>query len=135
MITFLSDFGTDSYHTAAFQGALLKHQVNLPFIQVSNSIDAFDIIEAAYLSAMVYEEFPERSIHVLATNVVATSYEGHLAAEYNGHFFIAPDNGILSLIFDQDFDDYYLIPSEGFEQKIQNLYPPFIKKLINSDFQ
>lgn len=135
VITFLSDFGSDSYHTAAFRGALFKAEVHIPFLEISNSIEAFDIVEAAYVSSMVYEEFPERSIHVLATNVVATSYHGHLAAEYNGHFFIAPDNGILPLIFDTKFTNYRRIPTERYEQKIQNAYVPFIKALIESDYQ
>jgi S-adenosylmethionine hydrolase len=65
--------------------------------------------------------------------VVATSFEGHLAAKYRGHYFLAPDNGILSLIFGQDFTDYYLIPTQSYEQKIQNVYLPFIKELVRED--
>lgn len=135
IITFLSDFGPDSYHTASFQGALFREGVQLPFLEISSSIEAFDIVEAAYLSSMVYAEFPEQSIHVLATNVVATSMEGHLAMEYNGHFFLAPDNGILPLIAGPDFKDYRLIPTQQFEQRIQLLYPAFISKLIGSGYQ
>jgi hypothetical protein len=61
--------------------------------------------------------------------VVATAFDGHLAAEYNGHYFLAPDNGILSLIFGEEFTDYYLITTESYEQKIQNVYLPLIKQL------
>ena len=106
----------------------------MPFIEITSRIEPFDIVEAAYLSSMVYEDFPKGSIHILATNVVATSYSGHLAAEFNGHYFLAPDNGILSLIFGADYTDYHLIPTESYEQKIQNVYVPFIQKLLQNNF-
>ena len=98
-------------------------------MEISSRVEPFDIVEAAYLSSMVYQDFPQGSIHILATNVVATSFEGHLAAEYNGHFFLAPDNGILPLIFPPEYDNYRLLPTDAFEQKIQNVYLPFIKEL------
>lgn len=133
VITFLSDFGADSHYTASFRGSLFKAGIQLPFVEISSTIEAFDIIEAAYLSSMVYSDFPDDSIHILATNVVATSFEGHVAARYNGHLFLAPDNGILSLIFEPEFTDYYLIPTPSYEQKIENVYVPFIKALLQAN--
>ncbi|NNJ56709.1 MAG: hypothetical protein HKP14_11270, partial [Bacteroidia bacterium] len=135
VLTFLSDFGADSHYMASFRGAMERAQIKMPFIEITSRIEPFDIVEAAYLSSMVFKDFSENSIHILATNVVATSFEGHLAAKYKGHFFLAPDNGVLSLIFGEDFNDYYLISTEHYEQKIQNVYLPFIKKLVSADFQ
>ena len=132
VLTFLSDFGADSHYMASFRGGMHCSSIDLPFIEISSRIEPFDIVEASYLCSMVYQDFPVGSIHILATNVVATSFAGHLAAEYNGHFFIAPDNGILSLIFGEKFDNYYRIPTNGVEQKIQNIYIPFLQKLIES---
>lgn len=134
VLTFLSDFGADSHYMASFKGAMHKAGIALPFIEISSRIEPFDIVEAAYLSSMVFSDFEEGSVHILATNVVATSFEGHLAAYYKGHFFVAPDNGILSLIFEDGFSDYYLIPTETYEQKIQNVYLPFIKRLMAADY-
>jgi len=129
VLTFLSDFGADSHYLASFRGAMSQSNLSIPFIEITSRIEPFDIVEAAYLSSMVYQDFPEGSIHILATNVVATSFEGHLAAFYNGHYFLAPDNGVLSLIFGEGFTDYYLIPTDSYEQKIQKVYLPFIQKL------
>jgi S-adenosylmethionine hydrolase len=129
VLTFLSDFGADSHYLASFRGAIDQSTIKLPFIEITSRIEPFDIVEAAYLSSMVYEDFAPESIHILATNVVATSFDGHLAAEFNGQYFLAPDNGILSLIFGEDFNDYYRVPTEQYEQKIQKAYIPFIEKL------
>ncbi len=125
----MSDFGADSHYMASFRGAMHCAGIDMPFIEITSGIEPFDIVEAAYLSSMVYQDFPQGSIHILATNVVATSFHGHLAAKYNGHYFLAPDNGILGLIFGEEFKEYYLIPTEKYEQKIQNVYLPFIQNL------
>jgi S-adenosylmethionine hydrolase len=134
VLTFLSDFGADSHYMASFRGAMHRIDLDMTFIEITSRIEPFDIVETAYLSSMVYQDFSKGSIHILATNVVATSFEGHLAAKYNGHFFIAPDNGVLSLIFGEDFKDYYLIPTEHYEVKIQNVYLPFIEKLVKASY-
>jgi S-adenosylmethionine hydrolase len=134
-ITFISDFGPDSHYLASFKGALLQQNLHLPFIQITSRIEPFDIVEAAYLSSMVYKDFGEGSIHVLATNVVATSFKGHLAARFNGHFFVAPDNGILSLIFGESFTDFYRIKTQDYEQKIQNVYLPFLVDLEQNSWE
>lgn len=131
----MSDFGADSHYLASFRGSLNRSGIDLEFIEITSRIEPFDIVEAAYLSSMVYEDFAKGSVHILATNVVATNFKGHLAAEYNGHYFIAPDNGILSLIFGAEFDQYYRIPTDHYEVKIQNVYVPFIEQLIEADFQ
>ena len=134
VITFLSDFGPNSFLTASFRGSLYKSGIDWPFLEISSSIEAFDIVEAAYLSSMVFRDFPEGSVHILAADVVATSYEGHLATFHEGHFFIAPDNGILPLIVAPAKTDFYLIPTESFEQRIENAYVPFLEKLIAGNF-
>jgi S-adenosylmethionine hydrolase len=134
VITFLSDFGADSHYLASFKGALLKIGTPLSFIEITSRIEPFDIQEAAYLSALVYKDFPKNSIHILATDVVSTSFNGHVAAFFDGHFFIGPNNGVLSLIFPDDFENYYLIKTTSYEQKIQNVYVPFIKELTQADF-
>lgn len=117
---------------ASFRGAMHQTNILVPFIEITSRIEPFDIVEAAYLSSMVFEDFAKGSIHILATNVVATSFEGHLAAFYKGHYFLAPDNGVLSLIFGEAYSEYYLIPTSSYEQKIQNVYLPFIEKLIEA---
>ncbi|MDA8886302.1 SAM-dependent chlorinase/fluorinase [Bacteroidia bacterium] len=132
VLTFLSDFGADSHYMASFRGAMYKAKIELPFIEITSRIEPFDIVEAAYLSSMVFSDFEDGSIHILATNVVATSYKGHLVAKFNNHYFLAPDNGILSLIFGENFNNYYLIPTASYEQKIQNVYLPFITKLLQN---
>lgn len=134
-ITFISDFGADSHYLASFKGALLQCKLDLPFIQITSRVEPFDIVEASYLSSMVYSDFEEGSIHILATNVVATSFKGHLAARYKNHLFIAPDNGILSLIFGESFTDYYRIKTSDYEQKIQNVYLPFLVELQNKNWE
>lgn len=129
VLTFLSDFGSDSHYMASFRGAMHRYELKTPFLEITGQIEPYDIVETAYLCNMVYTDFPTGSIHVLATQAVSLPSTRHLVAAYEGHFFIAPDNGVLSLVFGEEFNDYYLIPNEENKNSIQSVYLPFVKKM------
>ena len=130
-LTFLSDFGQGSHYTASFKGVLCKEDLSLPFIEINNQVDTNEISETAYLSKMVFEDFPIGTIHIIAIGTVAHAYNFHLIAEYKGHYFMAPNNSVLSLIFGLDFDSYFAIPNPSKKLNINDLYIPIIKHLIS----
>ncbi|MDG1725410.1 MAG: SAM-dependent chlorinase/fluorinase [Bacteroidia bacterium] len=137
-LTFLSDFGNGSHYTASFKGALLKAGVDMPLIEINNQVDNNEISESAYLSSMVFDDFPKNSIHILSIGIVAHTYDFHLIAKYKGHYFIAANNAILSLIFGMKFESYFVIPNLSKHFSIHDLYIPVIKKILSgyqlSDF-
>lgn len=130
-LTFLSDFGQGSHYTASFRGALCKEDLSFPFIEINNQVDGNEISEAAYLSNMIFEDFPLGSIHILTVGTVAHTYDFHLIAEYKGHYFMAANNAVLSLIFGMDFDSYFTIPNPSKKLNINELYVPVIKRLLS----
>ena len=70
-LTFLSDFGNGSHYTASFKGALLKAGIDIPLIEINNQVDNNEISESAYISNMVFEDFPKNSIHILSIGTIA----------------------------------------------------------------
>lgn len=132
-LTFLSDFGNGSHYTASFKGALLKAGVDMPLIEINNQVDNNEISESAYLSSMVFDDFPKNSIHILSIGIVAHTYDFHLIAKYKGHYFIAANNAILSLIFGMKFESYFVIPNLSKQFSIHDLYIPVIKKILSGN--
>jgi S-adenosylmethionine hydrolase len=132
-LTFLSDFGQGSHYTASFKGALYKEDLSLPFIEINNQVGTNEISETAYLSKMVFEDFPKGTIHIIAIGTVAHAYNFHLIAKYKGHYFIAPNNALLSLIFGMEFDSYFVIPNPSKKININDLYIPIIKRLLSGN--
>jgi S-adenosylmethionine hydrolase len=98
-ITITTDFGTQDFYVGALKGALLRSRPSLHLVDVSHDIPPFDIVRASFVIANVWREFPEGTIHLIGVNCVYQPDFRFVVARHEGHFFIAPDNGLLSLLF------------------------------------
>ena len=102
IITLTSDFGSKDYAVAAVKGSLLDLINNPTVIDISHEITPHSITETAYLLNAAYPNFPKNSIHIIGIDSEKTPEQRHLIARFNGHYFIGADNGIFSLIAEQD---------------------------------
>ncbi len=98
-ITLLSDFGLQDASVASVKGVLMQHVPELPIVDVSHLVEPFHLQQAAYLLAASYKNFPAKTCHVLLFDIFYESNPRLLLCEKDGHYFFAPDNGILSLAF------------------------------------
>lgn len=101
IITLTTDFGTQDHYAGALKGALLRVCPEAHLIDISHAIKPFDIVQAALVVRNACPEFPEGSVHIVAVNCVYDTHFRFLAARSEGHFFLAPDNGLLTLLFEQ----------------------------------
>lgn len=98
-ITLTSDYGLKDYYLPATKGAFVNQFDKDEFfnlIDISHDIEPFHLAQAAYIVASAFQNFPEGTVHCLGMHV---GNKRHIAALYRGHYFIAEDNGVLSLIF------------------------------------
>ena len=120
-ITLTTEFGTQDFYTGALKGALLRRVPSLQLVDVSHDIPPFDIVRAAFVVANVWREFPQGTIHLVGVNCVYQQGFRFVAARRDGHFFLAPDNGLLSLLFPSldpaDIRNLPANPSEHFAVK------------------
>lgn len=107
IVTFTSDFGTSDHYVAAVKATLLSIRPDLQIIDLSHDIQPFDIAHMAYVLRSVYHKFPEGTIHLIATNGNQVSEDTTLMAEINGHLFVGPDNGIISLLDENNAPQVY----------------------------
>jgi S-adenosyl-L-methionine hydrolase (adenosine-forming) len=98
-ITITTDFGTQDFYVGALKGALLRSLPSLHLVDVSHDIPPFDIVRASFVIANVWREFPQGTIHLIGVNCVYQPDFRFVVARHEGHFFVAPDNGLLSLLF------------------------------------
>ncbi|MCK6693601.1 MAG: SAM-dependent chlorinase/fluorinase [Thermoanaerobaculia bacterium] len=101
IVTLTTDFGFQDYYAGALKGALLRHCPAIQLVDISHAIKPFDIVQAAFVVQNAYMEFPPGSIHLMGVNCVYDPQFRFLAARKDGHFFLAPDNGLLALLFEQ----------------------------------
>lgn len=101
IITLTTDFGPKDYMLAAVKGTILKELPDARLVDVSHKISPFDIEEAAYIIKNVYPNFPDGTVHIIGVDALPNPYKKLLAAEIEGQYFLAADNGILSLITEE----------------------------------
>lgn len=100
IVSLTTDFGLSDYFVAALKASILSQAGEVQFIDVSHEIPQHDIMQAAYFLNNVHRSFPIGTIHILAVyNYYAPDSHFVLYAR-DQHYYIAPNNGVLSLLFD-----------------------------------
>jgi S-adenosyl-L-methionine hydrolase (adenosine-forming) len=105
VITLLSDLGTRDASVTVAKAILMHYVPGATFVDISHHVAQYDLQQAAYLLLSAYKHFPEGSVHLLLVDVFAGDAPCILLAEKEGHFFIAPDNGILPLAFGKEVEN------------------------------
>lgn len=100
IITLTTDFGDRDYYAPAFKGEILSACPGVQVVDISNTIAPFSVSDAAYLIRNAFPHFPKRSIHVARVHEMQKEHPDLVVCSYKDHFFIAPDNGLLSMVFE-----------------------------------
>lgn len=86
---------------ASIKGSILKELPDARLIDITHDIEPFNIGKAAFIIKNVYPDFPKGTIHIIGVDALPNKVTKLLAAQIDGHYFIAADNGILSLILSE----------------------------------
>ena len=97
-LTLTTDFGLHDPYVGQLKGALLKGCRAATIIDLTHAIPAWDAATAAITIRTSYRFFPDGTIHLIVVDPGVGSQRALLVAAGDGHFFIAPDNGVLSLL-------------------------------------
>ncbi|MCK5423503.1 MAG: SAM-dependent chlorinase/fluorinase [Deltaproteobacteria bacterium] len=100
-ITLLTDFGSEDAYVGVMKGVILSVNSSAKIIDISHAVDPQDLIEAAYLIKSCYRYFPEHTVHIVVVDPGVGSDRAIVALEMMGHVFLAPNNGVLTLLMDE----------------------------------
>ena len=98
IITLTTDFGTKDHFVGAIKGTIYGELPNARIVDISHHISPFNITETAYILKNAYKSFPEGSIHIVGVDSELNEVNKHIALKLDNHYFICPDNGIISLL-------------------------------------
>ncbi len=98
IITFTSDFGTKDPYLGVWKGIILSQSTAVNIIDISHDIAPANYMETAYVVNSCYHHYPKGTVHLVSVEEKDANSIRYLAMKKDGHFFIAPDNGILTLI-------------------------------------
>ena len=98
IITLTTDFGLKDHFVGALKGKLISEYPEVQIIDISHHVDLFNISEASYIINASYNSFPKGTVHFIGIDNERTTENKHIAIQWNDHFFVCADNGILSIL-------------------------------------
>lgn len=123
IITLTTDFGLHDYYVGVIKGAILCQNPNVNIVDISHNIDAYDIVQASFIIKNTYKAFPKDTVHIVSVNNFINTEKSFIAIRHKGYYFIGPDNGIFSLVFEEK-------PTEVFQLDITDALRGFPLKDI-----
>jgi S-adenosyl-L-methionine hydrolase (adenosine-forming) len=98
MITLTTDYGGRDYFSGAMKGIIYQIAPQTTVVDITHDLPAGDILAGALVLREIWRTFPPKTIHVAVVDPGAGTDRSILLARYANHFFLVPDNGLLTLI-------------------------------------
>ncbi len=101
-ITLLTDFGLKDQYVAAMKGVMLGVNPDLRFVDITHEVPPQDVQRGAFTLSQAYPWFPLGTIHLAVVDPGVGTSRKAILVRAGGHWFVAPDNGILTFVFDRE---------------------------------
>jgi S-adenosylmethionine hydrolase len=132
VITLLTDFGDRDYFVASMKGVILGINPQARVVDLSHNVAPHQVEDAAYLLKASYKYFPDGTVHIAVVDPGVGSLRRPLLVTTSRHFFVAPDNGLLSYIYQEETgievrqieNRHYRLDSEGATFDGRDLFAP-----------
>jgi S-adenosylmethionine hydrolase len=98
IVTFTTDFGLDDAYVGILHGVVLNIHRDTTIVDICHSVASYDVFDGAWTIAQAYRFFPPRTVHVVVVDPGVGSLRRPIIVETGDHLFVAPDNGVLSLV-------------------------------------
>ncbi len=99
IITLTTDFGTSDHFAGVMKGVILSIAPRSRIVDITHDVQPFDVTAGAFAISEAYPYFPKKTIHVVIVDPGVGSTRRPLLVEMARQYFIAPDNGVLSMIY------------------------------------
>jgi S-adenosyl-L-methionine hydrolase (adenosine-forming) len=102
IITLTTDYGLNDHLVGTMKGVILGIQPEARIVDVSHQVTPFDILDGALIIGGAYSYFPPRTVHVVVVDPGVGSHRRPILVTADQFVFVAPDNGVLSLVYDRE---------------------------------
>jgi S-adenosyl-L-methionine hydrolase (adenosine-forming) len=139
LITLLTDFGTADYFVGAMKGVILTINGEARIVDITHEIPPQDIQAGAFTLLAAYPSFPAKTVHVAVVDPGVGSNRRPILVSGGGQFFVGPDNGLFSYIYEREADArvFHLTREEYFRQAVsatfhgRDVFAPIAAALSN----
>ncbi len=101
IVAFLSDFGLRDHYAGTLKGVVLGVCPDATLVDIAHDIPAHDVMAGALELAACYRYFPPGTVFLAVVDPGVGSSRRGIAADTGDYRFVAPDNGVLSAVFQE----------------------------------
>jgi S-adenosylmethionine hydrolase len=98
VIALLSDFGTRDHYAGTMKGVILGICPEATLVDITHDVPAHDVLEGALQLAASYKYFPAGTVFLAVVDPGVGSARRGIAVEAGDYRFVAPDNGVLTMV-------------------------------------
>jgi S-adenosyl-L-methionine hydrolase (adenosine-forming) len=102
IITLTTDFGLNDHFVGAMKGVILSVEPEAEIIDICHAVQAFDVLDGALAISQAYSYYPSGTVHVVVVDPGVGTARRPIIVTSERHHFVAPDNGVLSLIYQRE---------------------------------
>jgi S-adenosylmethionine hydrolase len=99
IVTLTTDFGTNDHFVGTMKGVILEIVPEAAIVDISHAVQAYDVLDGALTISQAYSYFPTGTVHVVVVDPGVGTARRPIIASSDGYHFVAPDNGVLSLMY------------------------------------
>lgn len=100
VVALISDFGTVDHYVGSMKGVVVGICPDASLVDITHHIEPHDIRTGALELAASYKYFPSGTVFLVVVDPGVGSARRGIAAEVGDYRFVAPDNGVLTLVFE-----------------------------------
>src|SRR5215207_2640732 len=101
VIALLSDFGTRDHYAGTMKGVILNICPDATLVDITHEVPPHDVLDGSLELAAAYRYFPPGTIFLTVVDPGVGSARRGIAAEAGDYRFVAPDNGVLTVVLDE----------------------------------
>lgn len=134
IITLTTDFGLKDPFVGLMKGVILGINPKAMITDISHHIERHNVFEASQALSMSYNFFPPTSIHLAVVDPGVGGKRRPILVATDSHYFIGPDNGIFTPVFDKSQDQFlkvfhitashYFLPMSGSTFHGRDIFAP-----------
>jgi hypothetical protein len=123
-ITLTTDFGINDHFVGTMKGVILDITPEAQIVDISHAVQAFDVFDGALTISQAYSYFPTGTVHVVVVDPGVGTARRPILASSDGYHFVAPDNGVLSLVYarEERIHVRHITSEHYFRQPLSNTF-------------
>lgn len=92
------------HYIAQLKGLLLQAAPSAVIVDISHRIQAFNVVQAAFVLRATYPFYSRGTIHLVGVGSEPSPKSKLVLVQYDGHYFIGANDGLFSMVFDGEPD-------------------------------